>query len=57
MFQTVMELHAVVELTTIIILSGTDAVGQEIISGAVDIKTHLIGTDQEEITTTTEQFI
>jgi hypothetical protein len=38
-------------------LSGTDVVGQEIISGAVDIKTHLIGMDQEETTTTTEQFI
>jgi hypothetical protein len=41
----------------ITILSGTVAAGQEIILEEEDIKMHLIGTDQEEITITTEQFI
>jgi hypothetical protein len=57
MFQTVMELHAVVELITITILSGTDAVGQEIISAVEVMLMHLTGIHQDPITTTTEQFI
>ena len=53
--QTVTVAGVVIHITTT--LSGTDAAGQEIILEAEVIKMHHTGTDQEEITITTEQFI